>query len=143
MTTRKRRTTFRVVATRESIDNSERNSLHWCIFALAIGYSIPGAIHISVDKDETRFSYKGMRYIFRTPPKSAEIAESYDRGVLSKREVRPWDDILEDPISVEPVQHKRPKRRAATNQKVSVKRKRRTGRCDSVRSTRWNGGKLR
>jgi hypothetical protein len=132
---RKPQTKFRIRASRECIDNSERNSLHWCIFALAVIYSIPGAIHVAVDKKETRFSYRGFRYIFPTPEKSATIASAYDRGGLTKRDIQPWVDILEDPISVDKLQHRRPKPKVA---KKAVKRER----CTAHRSNRWNGRRI-
>jgi len=138
MASRRKRTTFRIYATRESIDNSERNSLHWCIFALAIMYSIPGTERISVDKTETRFTYKSNRYIFPTPPKSAAIAASYDSGVLSKRDIEPWQDVLANPISVEPIRHQRKskaRKARAPAKKAKV--------CTPTRSTRWNGRKIR
>lgn len=133
----RKRQSFHIYATRECIDNSERNSLHWCIYALAIVYSVPGVERVSVDKDETRFSYKGLRYIFNTPAKSAQIALDYDSGRLAKSQIEPWRDILEDPISVEPVRHIRPKSRK-TPRKVSPRKPR----CSSVRSSRWNGRKV-
>jgi hypothetical protein len=131
-----RKTSFEIYASRECIDNSERNSLHWCIFALAIIYSIRGAQHVQVDKKETRFTFQGFRYIFPTPIKSAIIAESYDRGVMMKRDIVPWRDTLKEPISIEPSQHRRP------SQKKKREKVKRSRSCTSRRSTRWNGRKI-
>jgi len=137
--TRKKHEYFQIKVTRECIDNSERNSLHWCIYALAILYSIPGAVHVSVDKNEARFSYKGYRYVFPTPEKTAKIAKAYDDALLTKAEIQPWRDVLRNPISVEPIQHKRPKKAAAAN---NNHRKAKKERCSSTRSTRWSGRRI-
>src|SRR5262245_5289182 len=131
-----RRNKFLISATRECIDNSERNSLAWCIWALAIIYSVQGAQHVQVDKDETRFSYRGMRYVFPTPDKSARIAKLYDDGVLTKAEIKPWTDWLKDPISIEPIQHRRPSKVA--KKKVETKRRR----CSRRHSSRWSGARI-
>lgn len=130
------KTSFSIHASRECIDNSERNSLHWCIFALAIIYSIPGSARVRVDKAETRFSYKGLRYVFPTPEKSARIASSYDKGLLTKREIEPWSDVLIDPIAVDRIQHRRP------SKSESRAKTKKSKRCTSRRSTRWNGRKI-
>lgn len=127
---------FSIHASRECIDNSERNSLHWCIFALAIIYSVPGSVHVRVDKDETRFSYKGYRYVFPTPGKSARIASAYDKGLLTKKEIAPWSDHLINPISVDKIQHRRPSHAAI---RITKSKK---ARCTVHRSTRWGGRKI-
>jgi hypothetical protein len=132
-----RKTSFEIYASRDCIDNSERNSLHWCIFALAIIYSIKGAQHVQVDKKETRFTHQGYRYVFPTPQKSAIIAESYDRGVMMKRDIVPWRDTLKDPISIEPSQHRRPSKKKKQQEAV-----RKSKSCTRRRSTRWNGGRI-
>ena len=132
----KRKTEFHIYVSRSCIDNSERNSLHWCIFALAIISSIPGSIHVRVDKDETRFSFRGLRYIFPTPDKSATIAQDYDEGRLMKGDILPWRDVLKDPISIEKIQHRRPaKKKIAQRQGTS-------DRCTTRRSTRWSGRRI-
>jgi len=126
---------FDIEATHACIINSERNSQTYCIFAQAVRVSVPGAEHVLVDKKEVRFSYKGYRYIFPTPMKSAKIATDYDNGVVAKKDIQPWTDVLKDPVSIEPIQHKRRRKVAASKKKVTKKTKpRRKRRC-----SRWNG----
>ena len=130
---------FDIHSTRACIDNSERNSLTYCIFALAIGSSIPGANRISVDTKECRFSWKGYRYIFPTPEKSSRIAHDYDTGLLGKKDIQPWHDSLKDRISAELIQHRRPRKVKAARKKTVVKKTKSRGRR---RCTRWNGMKV-
>jgi len=133
-----KRKSFQIYASKACIENSERNSLHWCIFALAIIYSVRGSQHVSVDQKEVRFSWQGFRYIFPTPEKTARIASAYDRGILAKRDIAPWRDELKEPISIEPVQHKRPSKHVkAKAPKRSSGRK-----CSRNGSTRWAGRRI-
>lgn len=138
---RRKHDSFVITATRDCINNSERNSLSWCVWALAVIYSVPGAIKVQVDKAETRFTYKGYRYVFPTPEKAARIAKSYDAGEVTKAEMSPWRDTLKNPISVEPSRHARPRKVAADKVKRATKSKK-TERCTPKRSNRWNGGRM-
>lgn len=134
---RRKRTSFDVYCSRSSIDNSERNSLSWCVFAMGIRDSIQGAQGVRVDKVETRFSYQGFRYVFKTPEKSARIAQSYDEGRLLKREITPWHDTLSDAVSIEPVQRRRP------TKKIAVATKAKSSTVSTTRRiNRWNGRKI-
>lgn len=125
---------FDIHATRECIDNSKRNDLHWCVFALAVIYSIPGAMHVMVDKNEVRFTYNGYRYVYPTPEKTARIAKAHDMGEVSKEEMSPWRDKLKDVISIEPSSHRRP---SAANKRPRGESKKAESRCN-----RWNGRKI-
>jgi hypothetical protein len=129
---------FDIHATKPCILNSERNSLTYCIFAQAVRVSVPGSEHILVDKKEVRFSWKGYRYVFPTPAKSAAIATEYDNGTVAKKDIQPWRDVLRDPISVEAIQHRRRRKVAATRKKTFKK----TSRRKRDRCSRWNGLKV-
>lgn len=138
-----KKTSFEVFASRETIDNSERNSLHYCIWALAIVNSIVGATNASVDSEESRFTYRGYRYIFPTPARVATIARKYDDGVLLKQDIKPWHDTLQNPISIERSGHRRAvAKKVQARRKALQKNKKPRRNCTARRSTRWGGRKI-
>lgn len=136
----KRKTRFPVHITKECILNSQRNSLHWCIYALGIAHSIKGSTHIAVDANETRFSYRGHRYVFKTPERTARIAAAYDKGLVSKEQIQPWTDALVDLVSCTP-QERREYRALGTPKQKASKQSKRKPSCRK-RAQRWAGVRL-
>lgn len=130
---------FLVTVSPDCIDNSRRNNRHWCIWALGITSSIRGATRVDVDAKTTRFNYMGHRYVFSTPPVAAQIAAALDQGT-NKKNIQPWTEVLEDPISITPIQNRGPRgnyKRTGRYREQSEGRK-----CSSSRSRRWHGIKV-
>jgi len=134
------KTQFNLNVSHYCIQNGVRNSLRDCVLALAVRESIPGADRPTIDDNEIRFSFRKHRYIYKTPEQSAKNAKDFDTGVVTRSDMKPWRDILKDPISVEPTQYRPPRKNSKRHRYMKPVPS--NGPKPKTKLTRWGGKKI-
>lgn len=93
---------FRFEVPQELINAATANSSSHCMVADSLKQKYPDALHVNVDIQTIRFTRRGKRYVFATPPAVVDQIIAFDAGDRAK--IKPFTVKLQNG-SVYPLMH--------------------------------------